>query len=156
MNTHLIYHSIAKPNISEQDVQDILYRARSFNSQNNITGCLLFHKYEFLQILEGEEKIVKKLFKAIQRDIRHSHVTMLYERFSKKRYFSEWDMAFAQLSDKPMQRVTQELGILESINTEKVNKENLPYRLFCSIGDSILKYNITKEKMRKKTPSFFE
>jgi hypothetical protein len=39
----------------------MLKTSRKFNSQNNITGCLLFDNNEFMQILEGEEKTMLRI-----------------------------------------------------------------------------------------------
>ena len=58
----LIYHSQALPHISEEDHADILRVARTFNKENDITGCLLFHKGQFLQLLEGEFETLNKLY----------------------------------------------------------------------------------------------
>ncbi len=79
----LIYCSIAKPDLKSKDIQDILQTAIDFNSKNNITGCLLFHNNEFLQILEGEKSVIQELFASIERDERHSQVILL-DQYEKK------------------------------------------------------------------------
>jgi hypothetical protein len=95
----LVYCSIAKPDLNPEDIQDILQKARDFNSKNKITGCLLFHNNEFLQILEGEKSVVQKLYESIKRDVRHSHVILLEEEENEnmKRLFPQWSMAFHEL-----------------------------------------------------------
>ena len=57
----LIYRSIAVPNISDAGINAMLKTLRKFNSENNITGCLLFYNNEFIQILEGEEKTILRI-----------------------------------------------------------------------------------------------
>ena len=57
----LIYRSITVPNISDAEINAMLKTSRKFNSENNITGCLLFHNNEFIQILEGEEKTMLRI-----------------------------------------------------------------------------------------------
>ena len=57
----LIYRSIAVPNISDAEINAMLKTSRKFNSENNITGCLLFYNNEFIQILEGEEKTMLRI-----------------------------------------------------------------------------------------------
>ena len=57
----LIYLSIAVPNISDAGINAMLKTLRKFNSENNITGCLLFYNNEFIQILEGEEKTMLRI-----------------------------------------------------------------------------------------------
>ena len=80
--------------MSSEDVSKILKNSRQFNSENNITGCLLYYNNEFLQILEGEKKNVLDLFAVIKKDKRHSNVLVLGEDKKDKRIFSDWHMAF--------------------------------------------------------------
>jgi len=58
----LVYCSEAIENIEQNDIDAILETALGFNAENNITGCLLFHNGEFIQLLEGEKDIVLELF----------------------------------------------------------------------------------------------
>ena len=90
----LVYFSQADDNLSSEDISKILKRARHFNAKNNITGCLLYHNKEFLQILEGEKKTVLDLFALIKKDKRHSNVLVLGEDKKNERMFSDWHMAF--------------------------------------------------------------
>jgi hypothetical protein len=92
--TELVYFSEANHDLKSEDVSNILKTARDFNSINNITGCLLYHNNEFLQILEGEKETVLDLFTAIKKDIRHSNVILIAEDDKNKRMFSDWNMAF--------------------------------------------------------------
>ena len=55
----LIYYSTASPDLSTNDILNILENSRDFNSKNEITGCLLYHNNEFVQLIEGEEEAVK-------------------------------------------------------------------------------------------------
>jgi hypothetical protein len=95
----LVYCSIAKPDLKPEDISEILQKARDFNSKNKITGCLLFHNNEFLQILEGKKSVVQELYESIKRDVRHSHVILLEEDEKMERLFPTWSMAFHELHD---------------------------------------------------------
>ena len=66
MYFELIYNSVASPELTSKDVLDILEESRLFNSKNDITGCLLYHKGEFLQLLEGEKSIVQNIYGKIE------------------------------------------------------------------------------------------
>lgn len=94
----LVYNSIANPNLTSEDISDILNTSRDFNSKNRITGCLLYHNNQFLQILEGDKKVVQDLFISIKRDKRHSNVNLLAEGGKKERMFSRWSMAFQEFN----------------------------------------------------------
>jgi hypothetical protein len=96
----LVYYSLASENLSSEDVSAMLKNSRKFNSKNNITGCLLYHNSEFLQILEGEKKVVLDLFDVIKKDKRHSNVFVLGEDKKSERIFSDWHMAFHKFDNR--------------------------------------------------------
>ena len=53
----LVYNSIADPqDIDEADLMGILAVSRQHNQLRGITGFLLYHRGEFVQLLEGEER----------------------------------------------------------------------------------------------------
>ena len=95
----LIYCSLANQNLTSVDINDILNTARDFNLKNDITGCLLYHNHEFIQILEGDKKIVDDLYANIVKDKRHSNVTLIAKGNKDERSFNSWSMAFYEFSD---------------------------------------------------------
>ncbi len=111
MNFKLIYRSTAAPNITDRDINNILETARKFNSKNNITGCLLYYKNEFLQVLEGDEKTVLELYSHIEKDKRHTDVLLINQEHSKVREFSNWTMAFKELTDLDIAHINEYLDI---------------------------------------------
>lgn len=67
--------------------------ARGNNKRQAITGALLLSGDAFVQVLEGEEPAVRALFHEIERDPRHSEVTLLQARPVAARVFARWAMA---------------------------------------------------------------
>ena len=49
----LTYSSVAKPEITITDIEEIITQAKQYNTAHDITGCLIYNKGYFLQILEG-------------------------------------------------------------------------------------------------------
>jgi hypothetical protein len=90
----LTYYSTARSGISNEDIEEILTTARKHNAANDITGCLLFHNGEFLQILEGAKLAILSLFEKIKVDPRHETILKLSENNAKKRSFGQWTMAY--------------------------------------------------------------
>lgn len=90
----LVYRSVASDSFTVTDIYKMLSDARDFNAGHGITGCLLYHNNQFLQLLEGEEKEVMELYDKIQNDPRHHDVTTLMEEPDSQRLFDEWSMAF--------------------------------------------------------------
>lgn len=90
----LVYKSIAKPNFKQEGIQNMLERARVYNSSQGITGCLLYYEGTFLQYLEGNQIKVLKLFDKIREDKRHTQIHLLTHSEVEQREFKKWDMAF--------------------------------------------------------------
>lgn len=67
--------------------------ARSNNKRNQITGALLLSDEVFVQTLEGEEAVVRRLFRRIQHDSRHDEVELLEAGDVEGRVFARWAMA---------------------------------------------------------------
>ena len=126
----LVYHSMAKPGLSRDDITKILNKARAFNSINNISGCLLYHNNEFLQILEGEKEVVKDLFSSIGKDDMHSNVYLIMEGEKTERAFPDWSMAYHDFT-------VNSLGKFVSLS-DFTNKPSLAIDLFYAMSQQML------------------
>ncbi len=78
----------------DAEISRILEVARVNNSQQDVTGALLFNSGYFAQALEGPKPAIERIFEKIQRDARHGDVTILETGYADKRDFSEWSMAY--------------------------------------------------------------
>ena len=88
MEYELIYHSHATSKICSQDLSKIFEDAKSYNSEHNITSCLLFHNDEFLQILEGDKADIEVAFERVLEDLRHNDVFLIDMQPISKRLFN--------------------------------------------------------------------
>jgi hypothetical protein len=99
---HLIYHS--KNNLQADDrgqlsnLREILAKAQSKNSQNGVTGYLIFDKSYFIQILEGDSETVMSTFERIKGDRRHMEIAVVETREIAMRSFGSWTMGAAMRS----------------------------------------------------------
>lgn len=100
----LVYCSKAKPGLTREDISNILETAREFNSKNNITGCLLFHNEEFIQVLEGERNVVEELYSNIVKDERHFSAYLIASEEKQDRIFTKWSMAFHEFNREDIER----------------------------------------------------
>jgi Sensors of blue-light using FAD len=93
----LIYSSVARSDFSPLDLKHMLLRARLANKELKLTGMLLYHSRTFLQALEGDEAIVRRLFSRIERDPRHHQVSVVDAStlFGDRRSFGDWSMGFS-------------------------------------------------------------
>ena len=78
---------------------DILQTSRRANKSHNISGMLLCAKGGVLQVLEGEDADVSKLYRSIELDKRHNNIFLLSKSEVIERQFASWDMGFRRLSE---------------------------------------------------------
>ncbi len=99
----LIYVSSARKLMDKDALLGILAKAREKNARLGITGMLLYKDGNFLQLLEGEERIVRGIYETIARDTRHFDTMITMEEAVSERMFTEWSMGFHDLSDPALQ-----------------------------------------------------
>lgn len=91
----LVYASTSTRTVNQQMVENILLKAKENNEKENLTGFLVFNSGFFLQVLEGCQASVNKIFCKIVCDERHSNVTILSYDDIYERSFPLWTMALA-------------------------------------------------------------
>jgi len=101
----LVYTSISNQKMSDDNLKDLLKKARLKNETLNITGMLLYLDPFFMQILEGEEAIINERFKIIKQDSRHHKVKIIYKKPIEERSFPNWTMGFNKISDENLEAV---------------------------------------------------
>jgi hypothetical protein len=90
----LVYVSVATKDMTADDLLALLAQSRSFNKENGLTGLLLYKERFFIQVLEGEERIIDSLFERIKVDTRHFNVLLILKKPIIARNFEEWAMGF--------------------------------------------------------------
>ena len=112
----LNYHSKSKSELTFTHLENILETAVTVNAEKDISGCLVYHNNNFVQILEGEKKDVLDVFEKIKTDKRHFDVCLLWENHVDKRYFKRWDMAFYKPDDKFASQFVENLVLLSTFS----------------------------------------
>lgn len=93
----LLYVSSASKLFSREDLVTLLAKARANNSALDVSGILLYKGGNFMQVLEGDEQVVKDLQSKIAKDVRHHGMLVLLQQHRPEREFSQWSMAFRDL-----------------------------------------------------------
>lgn len=136
----LIYSSIAHENLKEDDILAILEKSRDFNLKNEITGCLLLHNNEFIQILEGDKIIIKDLIEKIKKDVRHSHLMVLAENEIENRVFDRWNMAYHKVENDDVINVDRLIFVNNFLTlSELIAKPTHASRVFWYMAKQLLK-----------------
>lgn len=94
----LVYISAANKEFSEQELQELLEKARVNNESIGVSGMLLFHQGSFIQALEGPQSTVENLYNKIGEDKRHTETRVLFRGDLKERSFDSWSMGFYRSS----------------------------------------------------------
>lgn len=92
---YLVFISTAQKLMSEAELLNLLQSAREKNTENNITGMLLYGEGTFMHVLEGEKEDLQTVYNHIQADKRHRNIIVMITGILKERIFSKWSMSFA-------------------------------------------------------------
>ncbi|HEY0056163.1 MAG TPA: BLUF domain-containing protein [Pedobacter sp.] len=95
----LVYLSSATDALTEEELGNILKISRTNNSQIGVSGVLIYCDGNILQVLEGLEESVYKVFNKIKADPRHTALIILQSRDISVRSFEDWSMGY-KISNK--------------------------------------------------------
>ncbi|WP_368543171.1 diguanylate phosphodiesterase [Enterobacter soli] len=109
MLTTLIYRSQLNSSCKSEQLDALIKHARQRNALMNITGIMLFNGLEILQVLEGAEESIVKLFHRIRDDRRHTDVVELMRDYGPRRRFENVGMFLFDL------RIESPKAVLESV-----------------------------------------
>jgi hypothetical protein len=90
--SRLVYASRSGFSLSMDEFLTILHKSRDNNQRNGVTGVLAYGDRHFMQILEGNRRLVSQTYSRIIQDTRHSKVELLDFSGCSERYFSDWSM----------------------------------------------------------------
>lgn len=98
----IVYTSHPHKQPKEHELDDILRTARRNNQFLGVTGVLLLASNTYVQVLEGEEAHVKKIFTSISKDSRHHSINKMFEGLMDARAFKDWSMAYRRMNKKEL------------------------------------------------------
>ena len=121
---YLIYLSSATKLFSDNDLSEILAISRFNNTGRGITGLLLYHDGNILQVLEGEKQAVMDLYFHIEEDNRHRGIIKMLSGTCEERSFPEWSMGFKTVSDVEWDEMSGHLTMNPSNILQKLKGTN--------------------------------
>jgi hypothetical protein len=143
MLVELLYCSVSvTPHLTNEDLNQILASARRRNLAEEITGMLIYHQGEFVQILEGKKKSVENIYeKFIDPDLRHTRINMEQENPISHRSFNECSMGFVGASEIESRMPSSGMGILMNRLTDQAKSKpgSLGLSAFVSIYNQMRK-----------------
>ena len=94
----IIYASTASYLYTEKELNNLLEQSRTANLKIGITGLLAYKDGNFMQTIEGQEQKIMELMLKISRNTRHYGIIPMFKGFIERREFSNWSMAYLNLS----------------------------------------------------------
>ncbi|MEO8202168.1 MAG: BLUF domain-containing protein [Gemmatimonadota bacterium] len=116
----LIYVSSSSGLFSKSELVALLAKCQENNTKLGITGMLLYKDGNIMQVLEGEEKVVRTLHARISLDPRHRGLLTLLEGPLAARQFPDWSMGFRDLNGADVLSLP---GYNEFMNTPLTGEE---------------------------------
>ncbi|MEM1173666.1 MAG: BLUF domain-containing protein [Pseudomonadota bacterium] len=104
MLSHLIYVSVATEPLTSEALDELLAVARRNNKARRLTGMLLYKNQRFMQVLEGDDDEIGKLFDVVKQDPRHDRIDILRYEHILYRSFPDWSMAFQNIDEIDVSR----------------------------------------------------
>lgn len=96
------YVSQAVGQWNDDDFEGLLETSRRRNTDDAISGLLIFCRGYFLQVVEGADEQVSGLIERIRADQRHSDIEMIYESDIDDRVFPQWSMGFEKVDSETL------------------------------------------------------
>lgn len=96
----LLFTSIARDDIDDVALHDLLVESAQNNAKNKLTGLLVYRDGVFLETLEGDRTDVYKAYDRIMDDDRHLDVTLLELEPIDERRFTDYKMCFESEFEK--------------------------------------------------------
>ncbi len=110
--TRLMYVSSSRldPAAVDSGIDSIVNDARRHNSEDQLTGALLFSGTHFVQILEGDAAAIDCLMQRLHADPRHEGIIIVEHGPVSERRFGNWAMAYSGPSQFVARRITHLLN----------------------------------------------
>lgn len=117
----ICYVSSARVGITQEELTKLFGITEENNSAHNITGILLYESGKFLQVLEGNEVVLKNLFEKIEADSRHNNIFVILNQKCKRKIFEKYASRFSIVKSK------EELQTIETYLDQIEDSPNLKY-----------------------------
>ncbi|WP_031432825.1 phosphate-starvation-inducible PsiE family protein [Methylomarinum vadi] len=118
----LVYISQSVKPVSSDDLMSLLRQCRTNNTKNNLTGVLLYHNECFIQVLEGKEEVINKVYEKIKKDPRHKNVIELNREYISERQFDQWSMGFEEVNEAQLAALNID-GLNDFFSKQKQNPD---------------------------------
>ncbi|TAK28698.1 MAG: BLUF domain-containing protein [Myxococcaceae bacterium] len=135
----LVYGSASVGTIDEETLRSILRTSREHNARLGVTGALFYRNGNFLQVLEGEETVVRALFARIRTDPRHTGCFSLLEGEFEERLFPAGTMGLLTDTDRSIEHSGALDGLARNACTGPASKGARTVRKLLEVFERIVR-----------------
>lgn len=133
----LIYVSLADHAMAQDELRDLLTRARDFNRTHGITGLLVYRNREFMQLIEGERDALLSLYERIEHDARHRQMYRIWDGPIAARSCDDWAMGYAEPTDHAWHALPDGRQVLDN-GLFAAGRSSVGKRLMLRLRDELL------------------
>lgn len=135
----ITYVSSAVRLFDRAELVELLEASQKANEIHGITGMLLYRGGNIIQVIEGEDEVVTRLYENIKADPRHKDVTLLSKDPLNTRQFSDWSMGFKNIDKMTEEELEGYSKFLEDDFTPQyfIERPTRAYILLLSFKDSM-------------------
>ena len=133
----IVYMSLACDAMAPEQLATLMDRSRASNLAAGVTGMMIYHEREFMQLLEGERSVIEALFDKISDDPRHQQVYRLWHAPIATRNFHDWTMGFVSVDDSLLQRHTG-FASLKDEGLVALSRDNRGKKILLGLRDELL------------------
>jgi len=119
----LVYISTASNPADFEMLSSVISQVAIKNKEQGISGFLYYKNGTYLQLLEGDFKMVNTLFHKIIEDERHKNVTVIIENKIEQRIFNDYESGFlVPKNEKQNQKLNDYLNYLKLLENDEINR----------------------------------
>lgn len=101
----VMYISSATQHMSTKELEKMMAKCRQKNAFFDITGYMVYHEGNIIQLLEGNRTSVEYIYNTIKLDSRHQNIIELCTASIEKRAFANWQMGFKLIDREQIHKV---------------------------------------------------
>lgn len=147
----IMYISSATQDMSANELETMMVKCRQKNAFFDITGFMVYHEGNIIQLLEGNHTSVEYIYNTIKLDKRHQDIIELCAASVAKRAFADWQMGFRKIVREQIHKVNTIQDLFQGeLSLPKLNqfcsRAGLFFETFLKV-DRLDNYSLLQSRM---------
>jgi len=118
----ICYFSTAHTSLDKEELLSLFTSSINNNTTKEISGILVHADGNFMQVLEGDKKVINSLFGKIKKDSRHNNIIKVPDVSYNDRIFEDYKCGFSIVEDKEsVEHLKKYLNWLSNHPSDEIN-----------------------------------